>query len=170
MGGCPRMGGFAVVWLWGPVCVHGSCRCCALLVKWWPWPNPGARGHSSGADLVELGNLFLPFCCGRKEGGLLTLLLLEYQMPVAKRPRKSSSEDQGSPSLTEEENSETSSESEKNSDQVRGFGVWQDATGRAAPSVEPVALSQGLEKLTGFTFVRSFPIFEYLGFPSGLHS
>lgn len=45
-------------------------------------------------------------------------------MPVAKRPRKSSSDlDQGSPSLTEEENSETSSESEKNSDQVRRFGA-----------------------------------------------
>uniref|UniRef100_A0A8C3LJD8 Hepatoma-derived growth factor-related protein 2 n=1 Tax=Chrysolophus pictus TaxID=9089 RepID=A0A8C3LJD8_CHRPC len=42
---------------------------------------------------------------------------LAMKMPVAKRPRKSSSEDQGSPSLTEEENSETSSESEKNSDQ-----------------------------------------------------
>ncbi|XP_042651037.1 LOW QUALITY PROTEIN: hepatoma-derived growth factor-related protein 2 [Tyto alba] len=43
---------------------------------------------------------------------------LAMKMPVAKRPRKSSSDlDQGSPSLTEEENSETSSESEKNSDQ-----------------------------------------------------
>ncbi|KFP05057.1 Hepatoma-derived growth factor-related protein 2, partial [Calypte anna] len=46
---------------------------------------------------------------------------LAMKMPVAKRPRKSSSDlDQGSPSLTEEENSETSSESEKNSDQVKG--------------------------------------------------
>lgn len=122
-----------------------------------------ARGCSSGAEPVELGNLFLPFCCGRRGGGLLTLLLLEYQMPVAKRPRKSSSEDQGSPSLTEEENSETSSESEKNSDQVRGFGVClhggqRDASGRAAPSVEPMALNQGLEELTGFTFTRSFRI------------
>ncbi|XP_054661743.1 hepatoma-derived growth factor-related protein 2 isoform X2 [Grus americana] len=43
---------------------------------------------------------------------------LAMKMPVPKRPRKSSSDlDQGSPSLTEEENSETSSESEKNSDQ-----------------------------------------------------
>ncbi|KFV53007.1 Hepatoma-derived growth factor-related protein 2, partial [Gavia stellata] len=43
---------------------------------------------------------------------------LAMKVPVAKRPRKSSSDlDQGSPSLTEEENSETSSESEKNSDQ-----------------------------------------------------
>ncbi|KFQ03819.1 Hepatoma-derived growth factor-related protein 2, partial [Leptosomus discolor] len=43
---------------------------------------------------------------------------LAMKMPVTKRPRKSSSDlDQGSPSLTEEENSETSSESEKNSDQ-----------------------------------------------------
>ncbi|NXH17928.1 HDGR2 protein, partial [Bucco capensis] len=43
---------------------------------------------------------------------------LPMKMPVTKRPRKSSSDlDQGSPSLTEEENSETSSESEKNSDQ-----------------------------------------------------
>ncbi|KAM6041576.1 hepatoma-derived growth factor-related protein 2 isoform 1-T1 [Chlamydotis macqueenii] len=43
---------------------------------------------------------------------------LAMKMPVAKRPRKSSSDlDQGSPFLTEEENSETSSESEKNSDQ-----------------------------------------------------
>lgn len=54
----------------------------------------------------------------------LTVSLLGHQMPVAKRPRKSSSDlDQGSPSLTEEENSETSSESEKNSDQVRRFGA-----------------------------------------------
>ncbi|XP_030919880.1 hepatoma-derived growth factor-related protein 2 [Geospiza fortis] len=43
---------------------------------------------------------------------------LAMKMPVTKRPRKSSSDlDQGSPSVTEEENSETSSESEKNSDQ-----------------------------------------------------
>uniref|UniRef100_A0A8V5GTQ4 Lens epithelium-derived growth factor integrase-binding domain-containing protein n=1 Tax=Melopsittacus undulatus TaxID=13146 RepID=A0A8V5GTQ4_MELUD len=43
---------------------------------------------------------------------------LPMKMPVAKRPRKSSSDlDQGSPSGTEEENSESSSESEKNSDQ-----------------------------------------------------
>ncbi|NXN23299.1 HDGR2 protein, partial [Nycticryphes semicollaris] len=43
---------------------------------------------------------------------------LAMKMPVAKRPRKSSSDlDQGSPSVTEEENSESSSESEKNSDQ-----------------------------------------------------
>ncbi|NXS91012.1 HDGR2 protein, partial [Jacana jacana] len=43
---------------------------------------------------------------------------LAMKMPVSKRPRKSSSDlDQGSPSLTEEENSESSSESEKNSDQ-----------------------------------------------------
>uniref|UniRef100_A0A8B9ZB56 Hepatoma-derived growth factor-related protein 2 n=1 Tax=Buteo japonicus TaxID=224669 RepID=A0A8B9ZB56_9AVES len=43
---------------------------------------------------------------------------LAMKVSVAKRPRKSSSDlDQGSPSLTEEENSETSSESEKNSDQ-----------------------------------------------------
>ncbi|XP_051495724.1 hepatoma-derived growth factor-related protein 2 isoform X2 [Apus apus] len=43
---------------------------------------------------------------------------LAMKMPVTKRPRKSSSDlDQGSPSLSEEENSETSSESEKNSDQ-----------------------------------------------------
>ncbi|NXS55408.1 HDGR2 protein, partial [Brachypteracias leptosomus] len=48
----------------------------------------------------------------------LTFSLPSCQMPVTKRPRKSSSDlDQGSPSLTEEENSETSSESEKNSDQ-----------------------------------------------------
>lgn len=53
----------------------------------------------------------------------LILSPLLWQMPVTKRPRKSSSDlDQGSPSVTEEENSETSSESEKNSDQVRGFG------------------------------------------------
>ncbi|NXP41512.1 HDGR2 protein, partial [Leiothrix lutea] len=46
------------------------------------------------------------------------LVPLLCQMPVTKRPRKSSSDlDQGSPSVTEEENSETSSESEKNSDQ-----------------------------------------------------
>ncbi|XP_067414435.1 hepatoma-derived growth factor-related protein 2 isoform X1 [Emydura macquarii macquarii] len=43
---------------------------------------------------------------------------LAMKMPVAKRPRKSSSDlDQGSASLSEEENSESSSESEKNSDQ-----------------------------------------------------
>lgn len=55
--------------------------------------------------------------------------LLTYQMPVTKRPRKSSSDlDQGSPSGTEEENSESSSESEKNSDQVRG--VWDVLTGK----------------------------------------
>lgn len=63
------------------------------------------------------------------EWASLTFSLLACQMPVAKRPRKSSSDlDQGSPSLTEEENSETSSESEKNSDQVRGFWdtlVWR---------------------------------------------
>ncbi|OXB61636.1 hypothetical protein ASZ78_006324 [Callipepla squamata] len=68
---------------------------------------------------------------------------LAMKMPVAKRPRKSSSEDQGSPSLSEEENSETSSESEKNSDQVREFGDMQDAAGRVALSVEPMALDQG---------------------------
>ncbi|KFU83496.1 Hepatoma-derived growth factor-related protein 2, partial [Chaetura pelagica] len=43
---------------------------------------------------------------------------LAMKVPVTKRPRKSSSDlDQGSPSLSEEENSETSSESEQNSDQ-----------------------------------------------------
>ncbi|NWR89090.1 HDGR2 protein, partial [Furnarius figulus] len=43
---------------------------------------------------------------------------LAMKIPVTKRPRKSSSDlDQGSPSMTEDENSETSSESEKNSDQ-----------------------------------------------------
>ncbi|XP_074795888.1 hepatoma-derived growth factor-related protein 2 isoform X1 [Natator depressus] len=43
---------------------------------------------------------------------------LAMKMPVAKRPRKSSSDlDQGSVSPSEEENSESSSESEKNSDQ-----------------------------------------------------
>ncbi|XP_009071556.1 PREDICTED: hepatoma-derived growth factor-related protein 2-like, partial [Acanthisitta chloris] len=43
---------------------------------------------------------------------------LAMKMQVTKRPRKSSSDlDQGSPSVTDEENSETSSESEKNSDQ-----------------------------------------------------
>uniref|UniRef100_A0A8D0H3F6 Hepatoma-derived growth factor-related protein 2 n=1 Tax=Sphenodon punctatus TaxID=8508 RepID=A0A8D0H3F6_SPHPU len=48
---------------------------------------------------------------------------LAMKMPVAKRPRKSSSDlDQGSPSPSEEENSESSSESEKNSDQVN---LWE---------------------------------------------
>ncbi|XP_053156840.1 hepatoma-derived growth factor-related protein 2 [Hemicordylus capensis] len=43
---------------------------------------------------------------------------LAMKMPAAKRPRKSSSDlDQASPSLSEEENSESSSESEKYSDQ-----------------------------------------------------
>lgn len=73
-------------------------------------------------------------------------------MPVAKRPRKSSSDlDQGSPSLTEEENSETSSESEKNSDQVRRFGAA--SAWRLAGTVAP---RQGEQ--TGFTTVRPFPI------------
>ncbi|XP_009873909.1 PREDICTED: hepatoma-derived growth factor-related protein 2, partial [Apaloderma vittatum] len=57
-------------------------------------------------------------------------------MPVAKRPRKSSSDlDQGSPSLTEEENSETSSESEKNSDQ--DFTPEKKPVARAPRRVPP---------------------------------
>ncbi|OXB70312.1 UNVERIFIED_CONTAM: hypothetical protein H355_013648 [Colinus virginianus] len=75
--------------------------------------------------------------------GRLKRKSLAMKMPVAKRPRKSSSEDQGSPSLSEEENSETSSESEKNSDQVREFGDMQDAPGKVALSVEPMALDPG---------------------------
>ncbi|KFP34569.1 Hepatoma-derived growth factor-related protein 2, partial [Colius striatus] len=55
---------------------------------------------------------------GGSERGGLKRKALPVKMPVAKRPRKSSSDlDQGSPSPSEEENSETSSESEKNSDQ-----------------------------------------------------
>ncbi|XP_069734172.1 hepatoma-derived growth factor-related protein 2 isoform X6 [Phaenicophaeus curvirostris] len=55
---------------------------------------------------------------GSDHSGLKRKSLPMKQMPVAKRPRKSSSDlDQGSPSMTEEENSESSSESEKNSDQ-----------------------------------------------------
>lgn len=75
----------------------------------------------------ELGKALFPASVGflwwlEGRRASLTLSLLGYQMPVPKRPRKSSSDlDQGSPSLTEEENSETSSESEKNSDQVRRF-------------------------------------------------
>ncbi|NXX60497.1 HDGR2 protein, partial [Scopus umbretta] len=67
---------------------------------------------------------------------------LAMKMPVAKRPRKSSSDlDQGSPSLTEEENSETSSESEKNSDQAPRFlGYTCMEAGRDfTPEKKPVA-------------------------------
>ncbi|XP_027525695.1 hepatoma-derived growth factor-related protein 2 isoform X1 [Corapipo altera] len=55
---------------------------------------------------------------GSDHSGLKRKPLAMKMPPVTKRPRKSSSDlDQGSPSGTEEENSETSSESEKNSDQ-----------------------------------------------------
>lgn len=112
------------------------------------WPSPGAlcsqelHGSSECVWLLSqgqsgrVGQSPFPASVGfllRVEGewASLTFSLLTYQMPVAKRPRKSSSDlDQGSPSLTEEENSETSSESEKNSDQVRG--VWDTLAWRMA--------------------------------------
>ena len=90
------------------------------------------------------------------ERGALTSSILGYQMPVAKRLRKSSSDlDQGSPSLTEEENSETSSESEKNSDQVRRVWdalVWRLAGwwGKGCRKRVTVWGGNGLGSLTGF--------------------
>ncbi|KFQ48493.1 Hepatoma-derived growth factor-related protein 2, partial [Nestor notabilis] len=71
---------------------------------------------------------------------------LPMKMPVAKRPRKSSSDlDQGSPSGTEEENSESSSESEKNSDQGSGWrlSAGRDLVGASVACLHPVLLCLG---------------------------
>lgn len=105
----------------------------------------GPSGEELGKALLQQA---LAFCCGwRGEWASLTFSLLAYQMPVAKRPRKSSSDlDQGSPSLTEEENSETSSESEKNSDQVRGFWdtlVWRLSGQRGKGWRKSIAICRG---------------------------
>lgn len=99
----------------------------------------------------------------------LILSPLLWQMPVTKRPRKSSSDlDQGSPSVTEEENSETSSESEKNSDQVRGFG---DAVARVAGRTSLWEWGRGWREPDWlYTVMTPFHISSYLCFPPGFHS
>uniref|UniRef100_A0A8B9CZ67 Lens epithelium-derived growth factor integrase-binding domain-containing protein n=1 Tax=Anser brachyrhynchus TaxID=132585 RepID=A0A8B9CZ67_9AVES len=87
--------------------LHVSSEC-----AWLSWGGDGGESR-----IPFLARVRFPLWVERGWASL-TVSLLGHQMPVAKRPRKSSSDlDQGSPSLTEEENSETSSESEKNSDQ-----------------------------------------------------
>lgn len=146
---------------WGPVWFWGSDSCLMMPVGWWDgqsWWGLQPGGGSRAAALAGLvGKIwrkpFLGSNCFpqwvEKEWSSLTLSPLLCQMPVTKRPRKSSSDlDQGSPSVTEEENSETSSESEKNSDQVRG---WR----------EPDRLD---------TMVTLFYISSCFCFPPGFHS
>lgn len=132
---------------WGSAWFWGSHSCLMMPVGWWDgqsWWGLQPGGESRAADLSAavaglvgkswrkpfLGSICFPGWV-EKEWASLILSSLPCQMPVTKRPRKSSSDlDQGSPSVTEEENSETSSESEKNSDQVRGFGEpdWLEGT------------------------------------------
>lgn len=100
------LAGFAA---WRRIQSCGS-ECTSCRTGWEEWRKPFP------------GNICCPWWVEKQWASLILSPLL-WQMPVTKRPRKSSSDlDQGSPSVTEEENSETSSESEKNSDQVRGFG------------------------------------------------